>query len=114
MANTISLSSDMTQLIFIHSTGKKEIDLSGNGAVLEIISGDIYADDASTAPIGGVSESTIDAQWTVTFNDFVSYVFLIGIDNVDVSKIEKKHDFALTGKKLYLRRSGSDLQAVLV
>lgn len=114
MANSVSLSTDMEKLLFTNASGTSEIDLNGDGAILQISGGEITAEAAAEPLSGsGIIESTVDAQWTLTFNTATSYAFFIGIEDVDINKTAKGHDFELTGKKLNVRKAGISLIVVL-
>ncbi len=114
MANSVSLSTDMSKLLFTDSSGTTEIPLSGHGAMIQINADGLFAEVADSALSGsGIIESTDNAQWTITFNTVEASAFFIGIDDVQTNITAKGHKFNLTGKKLNIRELGNNIIVIL-
>ena len=115
MANSISINSDMTKLIFVSSSGTTEFDLAGDGVILRLLNeSDVEANSATSIITGsGVVESTEHSSWTLSFCETNKKVFFIGIDDVDVSITNPRgHQFDLSEERLNIRRTENSLIVV--
>ncbi len=115
MINSISLSSDMSKLLFTNPDGTTEIELTGNGAAIYVENGKITAGPSNEPFLGiGFEEPCNDSQWTLTFNEIHQTSYFIGVTDLDTNLQGKFHQFNMTGKVLNIRCNNSSLTVVSI
>lgn len=112
MAKSIALSHSMDTFVVTDGTTATEFSLSGNGVRVEIEEGALEISSASNLPETSESDSytTVDAQYTVAFNEANEVLEVIGIEDINDHKIINGGAYELTnGAAFNVRLSGNNL-----
>ena len=119
MANSISLSSDMTTLYFLDSSGSsfgQAFSLTGNGVNITSTSGDVNV-VAATSPLQNGTDdfSTADvAQWDATFHENTNQLMMIGNDDIESQFNGNVNKYPLAGGETYNLRLNSAQTKLLI
>jgi hypothetical protein len=118
MANSISLTTDMTKLYLIFSDGTlpQEFSLTGNGVYITSILGDVHVVAASSALSNGTDEFSIAdvAQWDATFHENTNQLAMIGQDDMENTFTGDIKKYDLSGGSTYNLRLNSAQTKLLI
>ncbi|MFK8007723.1 MAG: hypothetical protein AB8H03_15200 [Saprospiraceae bacterium] len=118
MANSISLSTDMTKLylLFPDSVIAQEFPLTGNGVYITSILGDVHVVTAQSALTEGNDEfsTAAVAQWDALFHDNTDQLMMIGNDDVENTLTGDMKKYPLSGGSTYNLRFNSTQTKLLI
>jgi hypothetical protein len=117
MANSISLSTDMTKLYLLLDSGlPQEFSLAGNGVIITSTLGTVHVVVASSALSSGTDEfSTADvAQWQAAFHENTNQLAMIGNDDMENTFTGDIKKYDLSGGSTYNLRLNSAQTKLLI
>lgn len=118
MANSISLSTDMTKLylLFPDSVIAQEFSLTGNGVYITSILGNVHAVAASSALQNGTDEFSIAAvaQWDTSFHENTDQLVMIGNDDLEANVNGTINKYNLSGGGAFNLRLNSAQTKLLI
>ena len=118
MANSISLSTDMTKLylFFPDGTLPQEFSLTGNGVYITSILGNVHVVAASSALQNGTDEfsTAAVAQWDATFHENTDQLMMIGNDDIEIGIDASVQKYPLVGGNTYNLRLNSAQTKLLI
>jgi len=117
MAKTISLSTDMTVIYFIDSTGfAQSFSLRGNGVYITSIVGEVHVVPASRSLQSGTDEFLIasKSQWDVVFHENTNQAMFIGEDDIDATLTGQIKKYDLSGGNTINVRLDSTQTKILI
>ena len=118
MANSISLSTDMTklQLFFPDGTLPQEFSLTGNGVYITSILGNVHVVSASSALTEGTDEfsTAAAAQWDAIFHENTDQLMMIGSDDIELGVNGTIEKYGLSGGSTYNLRLNSTQTKLLI
>ena len=111
MANSISLSTDMTKLylLFPDSVIAQEFSLIGNGVYITSILGDVHVVAAPSPLNAGTDEfsTAAVAQWEAVFHENTNQLMMIGNDDIETEINGNFNKYPLAGGGTYNLRLNS-------
>ena len=112
MANSISLSSGMKDVLIIESDGTVSFNenLAGNGVLISLDSkGSLTGQLAPAPPVGGGFVRPLsNAQWTLTYHEEDAKLFIIGIVDVDTNHTDGQSFPLSTGSSIQVQVDNND------
>ena len=117
MANSISLSTDMTKLYLLLDSGlPQEFSLAGNGVIITSTLGTVHVVAAASSLSNGTAECSITdvAQWQCAFHANTTTLKMIGNDDVEVGFTAEIKSFDLSKGKVANLRLDSTGTKVLI
>ena len=118
MANSISLSTNMTKLylFFPDSTLPQEFSLAGNGVYITSILGNVHVVAASSALTEGTDEfsTAAVAQWDAIFHENTDELLMIGDDDLETGVNGTIEKYSLSGGNTYNLRLNSTQTKLLI
>ncbi|MFK7772157.1 MAG: hypothetical protein AB8F94_08455 [Saprospiraceae bacterium] len=118
MANSISLTTDMTklQLFFPDGALPQEFSLTGNGVYITSILGNVHVVAASSALTEGADEfsTAAVAQWNATFHENTNQLMMIGDDDIEPTFTGDVKKYGLSGGNTFNLRLNSAQTKLLI
>lgn len=118
MANSISLSTDMTKLhlFFPDGTLPQEFSLTGNGVYITSILGNVHVVAATSALTEGTDEfsTAAVAQWDSIFHENTNQLMMIGSDDMEIGVNGTIEKYGLSGGSTYNLRLNSAQTKLLI
>jgi hypothetical protein len=128
MSNTITLSTDMSTLYLIDDERAIPFDLTGKGAVIGTVGGQISVVSASTSktPFSADKSNVTrkefpikNNQWTVNFNEENVAMHVVGVVDIDLTIANPtketecaKVGYDLTSQLVSMRKTGNVLEVL--
>lgn len=118
MANSISLSTDMTKLLLFFPDGTlpQEFSLTGNGVYITSILGNVHVVAAPSALTEGTDEfsTAAVAQWDAVFHENTNQLMMIGQDDIEPSFTGDVKKYDLSGGSTFNLRLNSTQTKLLI